>query len=254
MKNQYFGDERDYLKYSLLRLLASNGELKTAVCWLLTEDDGSQDGRKLGYLLVPERWRKYDPVVYDYLRCQVVKKSIRDVKALERDVLLSGCTFFSCIVPVQREAREEYFASFLRIAGDPKFVFFDPDNGTAVTSVPLGSQRSRKYVYQKELKRSFSRGHSLLIYQHFPRRPRLPFINEQTEKLRNLLDAKAVFTFHNSDVAFFLAAQSDHETYFSAAYEKIKDAWKDAWGDERGLCLHDPTHQSGGCVYDGRRG
>ena len=222
MKNQYFGDERDYLKYSLVRLLTSNGELPTAVCWLLTEDDGSQDGRKIGYLLVPERWCKYDPTVYDYLRRKVVKEGIRDVKVLERDILLSGCTFFSKIVPVQREVREEYFNRFLGIAGNPKLVFFDPDNGVEVASAPLGSKRSRKYVYQKELKRSFSRGHSLLIYQHFPRRKRLPFINEQSGKLRDLLSTNAVFTFHNSEVAFFLAVQPDHETYFSAAYEKVK--------------------------------
>ena len=183
MKNQYFGDKHDYLKHSLIRHLTSNGELlPTAVCWFLTKDDGSQDGQKLGYLLVPERWCNYDPRVYDYLYRQVVQRGIRDVKALERDFLHNKCTFFSDIVPVQQGERERYFASFLRIAGDPKLVFLDPDNGIEVTSVPLGSQHSRKYVYQKELKRSFSKGHSLLIYQHFPPRPRPPFINEQTKK------------------------------------------------------------------------
>ncbi len=253
MKNQYFGDERDYLKYSLVRLLTSNGELPTAVCWLLTEDDGGQDGRKLGYLLVPERWRKYDPKVYDYLRRKVVDEGMRDVRVLEQDILLSGCTFFSEIVPVPREAREDYLNRFLGIAGEPKLVFFDPDNGVEVASVPLGRRRAEKYVYQEELQESFSRCHSLLIYQHFPHRPRLQFVQEQTCSLRDLLGANAVFTFHNSEVAFFLVAQSDHETHFSAAYEKIKDAWKGAWGKGRGICLHGPMHQSGECVYDRRR-
>ena len=48
MKNQYFGDVRDYLKYSLLTILGC--ELSVAVCWLLTPDDSSPGGRKTGYL------------------------------------------------------------------------------------------------------------------------------------------------------------------------------------------------------------
>ena len=39
MKNQYFGDINDYRKYGLLRILTNGGEIKTAVCWMLTTDD-----------------------------------------------------------------------------------------------------------------------------------------------------------------------------------------------------------------------
>jgi len=61
MKNQYFGDINDYGKYGLLRILAGFGELKIAVCWMLTPDDGRRDGRLIQYLKQPEKWRKYDP-------------------------------------------------------------------------------------------------------------------------------------------------------------------------------------------------
>jgi hypothetical protein len=43
MKNQYFGDVGDYGKYGLLRFLAGNN-IKIAVNWYLTPDDGSNDG------------------------------------------------------------------------------------------------------------------------------------------------------------------------------------------------------------------
>ena len=56
MKNQYFGDRRDYLKYSLIRALGC--ELSVAVCWLLTYDDRIGEGRKTGYLCKPDDWRK----------------------------------------------------------------------------------------------------------------------------------------------------------------------------------------------------
>jgi hypothetical protein len=44
MKNQYFGDINDYHKYGLLRQLGKGGQLTTAVCWMLTPDDGRSDG------------------------------------------------------------------------------------------------------------------------------------------------------------------------------------------------------------------
>jgi hypothetical protein len=44
VKNQYFGDINDYRKYGLLRLLTNRGEIRTAVCWMLTRDDESIDG------------------------------------------------------------------------------------------------------------------------------------------------------------------------------------------------------------------
>jgi hypothetical protein len=48
MKNQYFGDINDYRKYGLLRRLQAG--LSLCVCWTLTDDDGSSDGRFLEYL------------------------------------------------------------------------------------------------------------------------------------------------------------------------------------------------------------
>ena len=44
MKNQYFGDINDYRKYGLLLLLTNGEEIKTAVCWMPTAEDGPIDG------------------------------------------------------------------------------------------------------------------------------------------------------------------------------------------------------------------
>ncbi len=46
MKNQYFGDVNDYLKYGLLRQLSNEGRFKICVCWMLTEPDGTTEGGK----------------------------------------------------------------------------------------------------------------------------------------------------------------------------------------------------------------
>jgi hypothetical protein len=83
MKHQYFGDVKDYLKYGLLReVFRSN--LKLGVCWMLTPDDISTDGRKTGYLSAPNTWRKHDPELYDLLRHTVVAQGLRNLSVIER--------------------------------------------------------------------------------------------------------------------------------------------------------------------------
>ena len=57
MKNQYFGDVNDYLKYGLLRILADSGNNKIGVCWMLTADDSTRQGNNTRYLLTPAAWR-----------------------------------------------------------------------------------------------------------------------------------------------------------------------------------------------------
>ena len=226
MKNQYFGDRRDYLKYSLIRMLISDYSLSAAVCWLLTKSDGGSDGQKIEYLSDPQSWREYDPLIYDFLLQQVVERGVRDVKALEEGGLLRNCKYFSGIVPDDKISRGKYLDDFLNLAKDSQLVFFDPDMGMEVESVKFGTKDSSKYIYLKELGESFSLGHSLLIYQHFPREKRLPFIKKQIRRLSNQTGAESVFVFHDNEVALFLAAQPDHRIYFDQACSKIKSAWR----------------------------
>src|SRR6516165_1820810 len=72
MKSQYFGDLTDYRKYGLLRCLSANGEIKTGVCWMLTEGVGwvsteheTEGASKFQYLTEPEQWRHFDPDLFD---------------------------------------------------------------------------------------------------------------------------------------------------------------------------------------------
>jgi hypothetical protein len=68
MKEQYVGDINDYRKYALLRALAGGGKIKIGVCWMLTPRDNRSDGNKLNYLKNPNKWRRYDPSLFDFRR------------------------------------------------------------------------------------------------------------------------------------------------------------------------------------------
>lgn len=225
MKNKYFGDINDYKKYGLLRSLTGQGEIATTVCWVLTEDDDRSDGRRIQYLEQPEKWRYHDPVIFDHLRVQVLQRRIRSVDAIEGADVLPNCRFYSPLVRDNVEARQSYFRELLKFATGSQLVFFDPDNGLEVKSVPSGRKNSSKYLYWEEVKAAFERGHSLLIYQHFPRRPRAPFISQLVDKFRVATGVRNVLSYCTSYVVFFLVPQAAHEEHFKERSNVVVETW-----------------------------
>jgi len=225
VKNQYFGDINDYRKYGLLRLLSGSGEIRTAICWMLTPDDGGTDGRHIKYLEHPERWRHFDPPLYDHLRELVLGQNLRHVRGAETTAILPSYRFAPGLLPDDVEGRAKYFETFMDIAGDCDLIFFDPDNGVEVKSKPYGRNDSSKYVYWRELIESFSAGHSLLIYQHCPRVQRDLFIRNIARELAEKTGAREVYSFGTPNVLFLLAPQERHREFFRKRSRKVGEAW-----------------------------
>ena len=225
MKNQYFGDINDYRKYGLLRLLSGSGQIRTAVCWMLTPGDGRTDGRFIKYLEQPEKWRRFDPPLYDHLRELVMGQKLRDVRGAETAAILPSCRFAPGLLRDDAEARAEYFETFTDVAKDCDLIFFDPDNGIEVKSKPYGRKDSSKYVYWRELIASFSAEHSLLIYQHFPRVARVPFISSKARELAVKTGAHEVYSFRTPRVLFLLAPQERDWQFLRQRIQKVEDVW-----------------------------
>ena len=225
MKNQYFGDINDYKKYSLLRLLSGQGQIETAVCWALTEDDDRTDGKRIRYLERPERWQRYDPIVYEHLRESVLRKGVRDVNSIERSNILRNCRFYNVLIRDDINLRDQYFKRFFKFAEDADLVFFDPDNGLEVKSVPRGKKSSSKYMYWDEIKASYLAGHSLMIYQHFPRSPREPFLRNLVDKFNEFVRASQVFSYCTVHVAFLVIPQPHHEKMFIEHNSIVSEMW-----------------------------
>jgi len=227
MKNQYFGDINDYKKYSLLRLLSGQGEIKTAVCWVLTEDDSSSDGKRTTYLEKPEIWRKYDPIVYQHLREHVIDQGVRNVSTIEHHNILPNCCFYGDVISDDIKSRDHFFKKFLKFAKGVDLVFFDPDNGLEVKSVPRGKRKSSKYIYWSEVEASYKSGHSLLLYQHFPRMSRESFIYGLVQRFKELEHIPSVFSYCTYHVAFLLIPQPKHEKLFDSNTAQISRNWGD---------------------------
>lgn len=225
MKNQYFGDLNDYRKYSLLRHLSGLGELGTTVCWVLTEDDSRSDGSRVEYLQRRDQWGAYDPPLFEHLRRQVVDCSARRVAAIQSTKLMPNVRFFDDKLEDDCESRDSYFDRFFRFAAGSDLVFFDPDNGIGVKSVPRGARRSSKYVYDSEIAAAYRSGHSILIYQHFPRRPRQAFLQTVACEFRNLPGIGHVVSFTTSYVAFLLLPQKRHQRTLLRNARKVLRMW-----------------------------
>ena len=225
MKNQYFGDINDYRKYGLLRLLSGHGEISTAICWMLTPDDDRTDGSLIEYLHQPETWRSFDPELFDHLQDLVVERGLRDVHLAESAGMLPACRFYPELLPDDADGRGRYFERFFPLTEGCYLIFFDPDNGIEVKSKPYGRKGSSKYVYWQELTTSFSRGRSLLIYQHFPRVPRDQFVPSKAREVAEKTGAREVYSFRTARVVFFLVPQDRHREYLRERSHRVEEVW-----------------------------
>lgn len=224
MKNQYFGDINDYIKYGLLRSLAKTG-LRIGVCWMMTPNDGRADGRKIHYLTNPAKWRDYDPDLFDCLADAV--RIDRNVRQIQRASILPNCTFYNDVVPDSLDSRTTWTSQALNRFRKVDLVFFDPDNGIEVRSTRIGRRNSSKFVYWVEIEATWSKGCSLLVFQHFPRQNRRQYISRLTAEVSNRLGGAEVVPLITSNVVYILAYQPHHKTKAKQAVDLITREWMD---------------------------
>lgn len=223
MKHQHFGDEIDYRKYSLIRALTAAGDVSVGVCWMFTDTDGRNDGRFTSYLDQPKH-RRCDPPLYDAV-AEAMASGSRYLDHVSRLILLPGARFHSALVPDKRVPRGEFFRSVMATLTGVALLFFDPDNGLEVPSKPLGRRDSSKFLLWSELEAAYSSGHSVLVYQHFPREPRPAFIARMKQELHIRTGANEVVAFSTSRVLYLLSAQDRHVSALRVGAEAVARAW-----------------------------
>ena len=226
MKNQYFGDINDYRKYGLLRALQSTWDGSLMVAWMLTPDDGGQDGGFRSYLKAPETWAKYDPKLFTGLADLLRSASQPSVSLIERSALLPRAQYHSAVVPDGRLERDAWRDDLLRKASGFDLVFLDPDNGIEVPSKPVGRKHSSKYVTWQEIQALWEAGCSLLIYQHFRREAREAFIRRLASELRERTGAGFAEAFLTPHVLFLLATQDRHLERLGSVVEVLSNCWR----------------------------
>lgn len=210
MKNQYFGDIHDYIKYGLLRAILGSGNLSLLVAWMLTPNDSGKDGGKRSYLQQPDRWRHYDESLFDFLLASLGPGVEPEVDIIESSSILPRTKYFSDIVPDGRDARAIWADRLFQVASGVDLVFLDPDNGFEVPSKPIGRKNSCKYIAWQEVQKLWNAGHSLLVFQCKKRERTQITIDRLASKLHNLAGSSFIEAFDAPGVLYFLAAQPEH--------------------------------------------
>lgn len=220
MKDQYVGDVNDFAKYQLLRLAEAHFT-RVLVAWMLTGHDGRRDGGQIGYLTNPDNGAA-DPELFEAL-VGLIAAETRSVAAVEASRALPGCEFHSTPMPRTSEERAGYFQTLAELADPHTLVFLDPDNGFEVRSAPMGSRSAERYLYWSELALLREIGSSVLVYQHFPRVQRLPYLTGLLARLRAEMGPEYVsFAAYTSRVGFLFSLRAEHEGLRKAVAERCE--------------------------------
>jgi hypothetical protein len=150
--------------------------------------------------------------------------------------MLPNCRFAPGVLSDNAGERSRYFEGCLDIAHGCDLAFFDPDNGIQVKSTRYGRTGSSKYLYWHEMERFWGRGYSLLIYQHFPRVERAPYIASKASELIRRTGAPEVTSFRTSNVVFLLVPQEDRIDFFRKQCQVVERTW----GEQIQVACHCP--------------
>jgi|SRR5271165_359937 len=182
MQDRYVGDVGDFAKYGLLRRLAGKAgeeKLRLGVVWcLFPNETHNKDGRHVSYLRKPEFEALDDPLLGP-LR-NIVASGQRCISAVSGSGLFPDGTVFyddTAAAPLlsrneRIQRRKEWLDCSFRMTKKCDLVFFDPDNGMEIASVPKHYPNAGKFIYWDELMPFWRRGQTLLIYHHLNRTKR----------------------------------------------------------------------------------
>lgn len=222
MKNQYFGDIGDYGKYGLLRFLAKQG-VKIGVNWYLTPDDGSNDGKILGYLK-KHKDRELDSELFDFISKRI-ESGERSVNLVKEYAIVPGASFYDEIVGVP--SRTIWHQKGIKELADKELVFCDPDNGP-IGKKSINAKGADKYIAPLEIADYYNQGQNVVYYCQRARRTDEAWMETKTEMKRYLPNANIyVFTFHRGTQRsyIFVIHPEDYPRYSCIFSEFENSSW-----------------------------
>jgi hypothetical protein len=248
MQNRYVGDVGDFAKYALLRSIVFGDALRVGVVWCLYQDEiHNSDGRHIGYLDRAE-YRDLDPELHDCLS-KIVRSRRRSVWKISRAGALGESTiFFERPISISRHIksdtkrrellRAEWLSRALEATLDCDVVFFDPDNGLEIPSVPKTRPKAGKYIFLDELREFWNRGQSLIVYHHLNRtasaKDQTGLLKRRlTENFPNAALLVSLLFRRGSCRHFWIVAQYRHR---SELKDRVAALLNSKWHDHFELC------------------
>lgn len=216
MKNQYFADRRDFVKYELLldlvELLPASHKLTFIP--MLTEADGTIEGGVTHYELGNRR-----PHLFRFLR-GVLNSGRRELLQLHTFMQDNEVAFYlySDREYFQHNRRKQYLDDVPNEKLDSAVVFFDPDIGLETGSVSYMRRNGfEKYLFYNDIRSVVDRATNdaiIVLYQHlqYNKKKVLADLTTRCSRLVAVLGLTSIGYTKDRDVAFlaFSKSQSLH--------------------------------------------
>jgi hypothetical protein len=153
------------------------------------------------------------------------EEDLWDIRNVRLWDLLPGAEFFEEPLQHTRPEREQYFSdAFAVLAGSP-VIFLDPDTGITPTSGRKGRSKSDKWVFWDEVEEFYNAGQSVVIYQHFPRKKRVQYIDKRVAQLVERLESVFVQTYTTGNVLFLIAGRPEHQEQLPQVADLVTQRW-----------------------------
>ena len=166
MQDQWFGDEGDFVKYTLLRkicgITAGDGghRLRLAVVWY------KQESKLVNYLRPGSPYESEDQYLFQRLRHWIEDERTRGLSLMENSFLFPPDTvWFAESVPPSAKARTAWLKRALAKVAETesRITFLDPDTGL----LPPSKKSGGAYVLPTELSAFCEPArNTVVVYQH----------------------------------------------------------------------------------------
>lgn len=211
MKDQFFGDSRDYFKYDLMIFLADNLQETQRFTFIpmLTANDKSGQGAKTGY----KQMKPDTPGLYDFLR-RCIREERRSVAQLrtffgQHDGRFEYCPYWDDRY-FQNDKRGPYFAELPSDYLDRALVLADPDTGLEISSMrPSNAHNYIRYDEVKGIYRRLGLSSVFLIFQYFPRVQRAPYLRRRFQEICSALQWPPPIAISDNQIAFIALTKSN---------------------------------------------
>lgn len=230
VQDNYVGDIGDYGKYGLLREVSAEA-ITLSINWyrVFSKTKTRQnDGKFIKYLAEPQRYREYDPVLFDWLQNVVNVEQDRRIERIEQEQIVSAA-YFSEIIDAQRT---KWHQRALEATGGADVVFLDPDNGLETAHMYQTNAATEKHVRWGELKDYYTRGQNVIVYQHRPQMTSKEKCIENMMHVQNnylFSDCIRILEFPKCTNRFY--AMFVHKNY-EIAFERICASMSRKWGKD----------------------
>ena len=226
MHNCFFGNERDFYKYALLRVLSACVN-SIGVCWLLTERC-TNDGGTRDYLDMERDClnSKDEELVKILQGCVLGEKAgkVRSVYSAEKKGIIPKAKYFYDSF-LDEGGRDCYFEKAAKKFRDCDLIFFDPNVGVMPYRGASPNNHKSEYIRKEEIQRMWQKreNSSLAVFQFFHR---FASVEKQhcraMDKLQSVGKGVKIFCLYRYPVAYYFMLREEREGIIDCKMDKIE--------------------------------